>query len=53
MSRNVVFVAINVDDVRYHGCALDSGEALALRCRATLKGLLTELEKFEGYFTQA
>lgn len=52
MSENVIHVGIDVDDVRYHGCALDQrrGEALQFQCRATLKGLLGQLEKISDYF---
>ena len=47
MNENVVYVGIDVDDERYHCSALDqsTGEVLDLRCRATLKGLLKQLEK--------
>ncbi len=52
MSQNVIHVGIDVDDVRYHGCALDqrTGEALQFQCRATLKGLLSQLDKIRGHF---
>ena len=52
MSQNVICVGIDVDDVRYHGCALDqrTGEALEFQCRSTLKGLLGQLEKVSEYF---
>jgi len=39
MSRNVVYVGIDVDDIQYHGSALDrqTGEVLSFQCRPTLK----------------
>ena len=42
MSQNVIYIGIDVDDVRYHGSALDqcTGEVLDFRCRPTLKGLV-------------
>ena len=51
MNLNVIHVGIDVDDVRYHGCALDqrTGEALQFQCRATLKGLLGQLEEISDY----
>lgn len=50
MSQNVVYVGIDLDDVRYHERALDSrtGEALEFQCRPTLKGLVGQLEKIQG-----
>ncbi len=52
MGRNVIYVGVDVDDVRYHGCALDprTGEVLAFHCRPTLKGLVGQLEKVAEYF---
>ena len=53
MSLNVVYVGIDVDDVRYHGCALNqhTGEVLdSVACRATLKGLVDQLKKLRDYF---
>ena len=42
MSQNVVYVGIDVDDVHYHGSALDkaTGDVLEFQCRPTLKGVL-------------
>ncbi len=42
MNGNVVYVGIDVDDVQYHGSALDrqTGEVLGFQCRPTLKGLI-------------
>ncbi len=52
MSQNVIYVGIDVDDVHYHGCALDkaTGEVLEFQCRPTLKGLVGELKKVREYF---
>jgi transposase len=52
MNQNIVYVGIDVDDERYHGCALNqhTGEVLDFRCRPTLKGLTDQLEKLREYF---
>jgi len=52
MNQNLIYVGVDVDDVRYHGCALDqrTGEALEFQCRSTLKGLMGQLEKVSEYF---
>ena len=52
MSGNVVYVGIDVDDVQYHGSALDrqTGEVLNFQCRPTLKGLIGQLDKVQKYF---
>ncbi|MDZ7752633.1 MAG: hypothetical protein U5S82_13420 [Gammaproteobacteria bacterium] len=52
MRLNAIDVGIDGDDVRYHGCALNqcTGEALRFQSRATLKGLLSQLEKVSDYF---
>ena len=52
MNQNVVYVGIDVDDVSYHGSALDwhTGEVLDFRCRPTLKGLVGQLAKVSEYF---
>jgi len=52
MSQNVIYVGIDVDDVRYHVSALDqsTGEVLDFHCRATLRGLVQRLEKVREYF---
>ena len=52
MNQNVIYVGIDVDDERYHGSALDKrmGEVLDFRARATLKGLVQQLEKVRAYF---
>ena len=52
MNQNVIYIGIDVDDVRYHGSALDkhTGEVLDFHCRPTLKGLVGQLEKVQAYF---
>jgi len=52
MSKNVIYVGIDVDDVQYPGCALDKAtvEILHVHCRPTLKGLVGRLEKVHEYF---
>jgi hypothetical protein len=52
MSGNVVCVGIDVDDVQYHGSALDrqTGEVLSFQCRQTLKGLIGQLDKVRKHF---
>jgi transposase len=52
MSQNIVYVGIDVDDVRYHGSAWDqhTGEMLDFHCRPTLKRLVGQLEKVHDYF---
>jgi hypothetical protein len=55
MSQSIVFVGIDVDDVRYHGSALNpsTGEILEFDCRPTMKGLFGQLEKVREYFGEA
>jgi hypothetical protein len=52
MSQNVVYVGVDVDDVRFHGSALHkrTGEVLDFQCRPTLKGLVRQLGKVQEYF---
>ncbi len=52
MSQNVIYVGVDVDDVHYHGSALNkaTGEVLEFQCRPTLKGLVGQLEKVREYF---
>jgi len=52
MSGNVVYVGIDVDDVQYHGSALDrqTGEVLSFQCRPTLKGLIGQLDNVRKHF---
>ena len=55
MNQNIVYVGIDLDDVRYHGCALNpgTGEIREFHCRPTLKGLVGQLEKVREYFGEA
>ncbi len=50
MNQNTIYVGIDVDDVRYHGSALNpsTGEMLDFDCRPTLKGLVGQLERVRG-----
>lgn len=52
MNQNVIYVGTDVDDVHYHGCALDqrTGEALEFQCRPTLKALAGQIEKVREFF---
>ncbi len=52
MNQKEVSVGIDVDDVQYHGSALDrqTGEVLSFQCRPTLKGLVGQLENVRKYF---
>ncbi len=52
LNQNVVYVGIDIDDVSYHGSALDrhTGEVLDFQCRPTLKGLIGQLAKVHKYF---
>ncbi len=52
MKQNIVYVGVDVDDVRYHGCALHqyTGEILDFHSRPTLQGLVGQLEKLREYF---
>jgi len=45
-------VGLDVDDTQYHGSALDkhTGEVIDFKCRPTLKGLLSQLEKLGQHF---
>ena len=55
MEQNVIYVGIDVDDVRDHGSALDkrTGEVLDFESRPTLRGLVQQLEKVHRYFSGA
>jgi hypothetical protein len=52
MSRNIVYVGIDVDDERYHGSALNRhmAEVLDFRCHRTLKRLADPLKQLRDYF---
>jgi hypothetical protein len=55
MNENIVYGGIDVDDARYHGSALNqcTGEVPDFQCRATLKGLVEQLEKVQVSFAGA
>ena len=48
----MLHVGLDVDDTQYHGSAFnkETGEVMAFRCRPTLWGLLTELDKLQRHF---
>ncbi len=52
MQANIIHIGLDVDDTNYHGSALDkhSGECLSFKCRPTLKGLLSQLNKLQKQF---
>ena len=52
MNQNILHVGLDVDDTRYHGAAFNkgTGEVINFRCRPTLKGLLTQLDKLQRHF---
>ncbi|MSR15522.1 MAG: hypothetical protein EXR86_13380 [Gammaproteobacteria bacterium] len=52
MERNVIYVEIDVDDVRYHRSALNgrTGEMVDFQCCPTLKGLVQQLKKVHQSF---
>ena len=52
MNQNILHVGLDVDDTQYHGSAFnkESGEVIDFRCRPTLKGLLTQLDKLQHHF---
>jgi hypothetical protein len=47
MNQNIRHVGLDVDDTQDHGSAFNkqTGEAIDFRCRPTLKGLLTQLDR--------
>jgi len=49
MNQNILHVGLDVDDTQYHGSAFnrETGEVIDFRCRPTLKGLLTQLDKLK------
>ena len=51
MNAIVIFVGIDVEDVRYHGAALNrhTGEVLEFHCRPTLQGLAGQLDKLRTH----
>ena len=52
MNQTVIYVGLDVDDTQCHGSALDkySGEVVDFKCRPTLNGLLSQLEKLARHF---
>ena len=52
MGEHIVSVGINVDDLLYHGCALNprTGEILHFHRRPTLQGLVGQLQRLHDYF---
>jgi len=52
MNQNILHVGLDVDDTQYHGSAFDkaTGEVIDFRCRPTLKGLLSQLDKLQRHF---
>ena len=52
MNQNILHVGLDVDDTQYHGSAFnrETGEVIDFRCRPTLKGLLTQLDKLQRHF---
>ncbi len=52
MSQKIIHVGIDVDDVRYHGPAMDceSGEMPDFRGRPTVKRLVNQLQKGRRVF---
>ena len=51
MNRNILHVGLDVDDTQYHGSAFNkqTGEVIDFKCRPTLKGLLTQLDKLQRH----
>jgi hypothetical protein len=47
MNHTILYIGLDVDDIRYHGSALSkhTGETIDFQCRPTLKGLLVQLNK--------
>jgi len=52
MNHTILYIGLDVDDTRYHGCALSkhTGETIDFQCRPTLKGLLAQLNKVARHF---
>lgn len=52
MNQNILHVGLDVDDTQYHGSAFNkhSGEVVDFKCRPTLKGLLTQLDRLQRHF---
>lgn len=54
MKQRILYVGLDVDDTQYHGSALsqETGEVLDFRCRPTLKGLISQLDKLCKHFVE-
>jgi transposase len=52
MNQNILHVGLDVDDTQYHGSAFNkaTGEVIDFKCRPTLNGLLTQLDKLQRHF---
>ena len=52
MNQNILYVGLDVDDTQYHGSAFNksTGEVIDFKCRPTLKGLLTQLDRLQRQF---
>jgi len=52
MNQPVICAGLDVDDIHFHGSALDkrSGEFIDFKCRPTLKGVLSQLDKLGQHF---
>ena len=53
MNKNMIYIGLDVDDTQYHGAAFnkETGELVSFKCRPTLKGLISQLEKMQKYFS--
>ena len=47
MKQTIIYVGLDVDDIQYHGSAVnkDTGEVLGFKHRPTLKGMPAQLNK--------
>jgi len=52
MNQNILRVGLDVEDTQYHGSAFNkvTGEVIDFKCRPTLNGLLTQLDKLQRHF---
>jgi len=55
MRQNFLHIGLDVDDIQFHGAALNqtTGEVLDFKCRPNLKGLLGQLDKLASIFQAA
>jgi transposase len=53
MNKKLIHIGLDVDDTQYHGAAFDkgTGEIVSFKCRPTLKGLVSQLEKMQRCFS--